>query len=718
MAILGRAADDAEAIFRAGQRAEAAGDTVNALMLYARAADLDPDNLRFLLQQNRLQIRTGQLVETVLGPDPEDEAGRAAFRLATEQLSPSDVLGGEEALPPPLLRDSGERHSFDLRGTARLIFEEVGEAYGIDVVFEADYQEPAAFTYRIQNATLNEALRVLEATANSFVVPLNDDTALVLRDTAQNRTDRSPMVAALIPIPDRMSVEDAQEIASGVQQTMELRRIAVDAGRRAIFLRDQESKVLAARKILSDLARPRAQIAVEVELLSVSRNSSLEYGLSLPTSFPVINFSSFLNNMPAAAVNVALFGGGRTLLGMGIADASAFATLSRGSSQTLLRSQVVSLDGQQVSMHVGDRYPIVTGRYGDPGDPTTSTPLTTFQDLGLTMDLTPAVHADGEVSLAVEAEFSVLGATAVNDIPIISTRAFQGTTRLKFGEWAVIAGLAVTSTGNETTGIPLLSQIPWVGGVFRRNSVTQDSGQVLIVLKPRLLSLPPWETPAPAMWVGTETNPVSVFSEPAEASSEITLAQAPPSGRVGWTSTSGQAEVNIAGLEARATSGDAAGWTPASGQQEVKAARLEARATSRNTVGRTSTSGQQTPIPDQQPAFSALLPPDRAEGLPQQPRDPSRCVMLGDVLCGIVADLSGGLRLPGQPRQIAGQHGLLLGPMLHPQARVLGDALDGLPGGEDHRLADTHHPDRDPGGFPCRGIAQISANIDGGGVAP
>jgi hypothetical protein len=36
-------------------------------------------------------------------------------------------------------------------------------------------------------------------------------------------------------------------------------------------------------------------------------------------------------------------------------------------------------------------------------------------------------------------------------------------------------------------------------------------GQTLIVLKPHLVSLPPWETPSPVLWVGTETKPLSLY---------------------------------------------------------------------------------------------------------------------------------------------------------------------------------------------------------------
>jgi general secretion pathway protein D len=505
--------DDPEDLFRAGRRAEAAGDTLAAFLLYARAAALKPASDFYAQQRMLLQARVAQSAITTIR-EPADAAERMAFRIATEELSPTDAIEGQRAVQPPRLRDPATRRDFDLRGTGRSLWEAVGQAFGVTMLFPADYQSAAATTFRVGQVTLEEALRILETVTSSFVVPIRADQAMVFNDTQQNRTDYVPNVSVSIPIPERFSIQEAQELASGLQQTMELRHIAVDAGRRVIFIRDQEAKVMGARKIVADLARLRAQVSIEVEFLSVARNSALVYGMSLPTTTPVVNFGDFLNNMITSVPgynNFATFGGGATLLGMGITDASAFATLSRASADSLIRTQMTVLDGQQATLHIGDRYPIVTGRFGDPAGGQEATPITQYAEIGLILQLTPVVHSGGEMTLDLEAEYSVLGATQNNGIPIISSRKFQGVSRLKFGEWGVIAGLVTTVASDDVTGIPGLAQIPWLGRLFRRNGVVRDSGQVLVVIKPHLTALPHWEEPSRPLYIGTETKLVSVF---------------------------------------------------------------------------------------------------------------------------------------------------------------------------------------------------------------
>ena len=86
-------------------------------------------------------------------------------------------------MPTHLVSTAGTR-SFDLRSDARSTFEKVGEEFGIRMLFEPGYQGPAAFPFRTGELSMAETLRILEAMTNSLVEPVNERTALVIRDTA------------------------------------------------------------------------------------------------------------------------------------------------------------------------------------------------------------------------------------------------------------------------------------------------------------------------------------------------------------------------------------------------------------------------------------------------------------------------------------------------------------------------------------------------------
>jgi general secretion pathway protein D len=515
-----RAADEAARVFAAGEKAVRAGDTLRAYILYSEAARLDPGNARYAQRQAALQgaaVLSQPAQTSAQTPAPKMDP---AIETLEAQLKADGTVEGVElaAAPPPALSPAPGRHSFDLKETPQVLFEKVAGTYGIHVTFDEAYMPTSpSVTFRITDATAAEALRALEAATDSFLVPLGEHAALVARDTAQKRTELTPVMAVAAPIPERLTVQDAQEILTAVQQTLEIRRITLDSAKRVVYFRDTVSKALTARQMFMNLSRGRAQVEVDVEFLSVGRTSNLSYGLALPTAAAILDFGKVFQNTPSSAIanSFFTFGGGSTLLGLGIANAAAFATLTKSSAQTLLRSQIVALDGQASTLHVGDRYPVITASFSgttvsQTQDPSLSSSIR-FEDLGLVLKITPTVHEGMEVTLDVDAQFKTLGSGSFNGIPVIDSRQYQGKVRLKDGEWAVVAGLVSATDAETPTGVAGLSNLPLIGGLFTHHTHQQDRSETLLVLKPRLVSLPPWEDATPALWTGTETRPVSPF---------------------------------------------------------------------------------------------------------------------------------------------------------------------------------------------------------------
>ena len=124
------------------------------------------------------------------------------------------------------------------------------------------------------------------------------------------------------------------------------------------------------------------------------------------------------------------------------------------------------------------------------------------------MKLTPRIHGTDEVSLDIDAEFKVLGSESLNGIPVISTRKLTSKVRLKNDQWAIVAGMMSLSEARSMSGLAGLAQIPGLGALVRQNDKSRDSSEVIIVLKPHLLSLPPDEVLTRSVWVGTETRPL------------------------------------------------------------------------------------------------------------------------------------------------------------------------------------------------------------------
>jgi type II secretory pathway component GspD/PulD (secretin) len=202
---------------------------------------------------------------------------------------------------------------------------------------------------------------------------------------------------------------------------------------------------------------------------------------------------------------------------VGIANLQLVASLTRSNSNLLLHASARSIDGQPATIHVGQKYPILTGAFigtsgltGLPGSNTfTPPPSFTFEDLGLSLKATPHVHGTEEVTLMVEAEFKVLGGTALNGIPIISNRSLKSDVTLKMGEWVVVAGLIDDEDARTIAGIAGVAGIPVIGPLTRSTTRNTSSDQVLILLRPTLLTAPPDESLTHIFRMGAEMRPLT-----------------------------------------------------------------------------------------------------------------------------------------------------------------------------------------------------------------
>jgi hypothetical protein len=506
------AAVTAEQLYKDAQQAERAGQTARAYVLYAQAAAADPANLSYWERAQALRPIASLLKQTA-PPDAgfsPDKIDPTLFGTITDH----ELDQARKPLPPPQLQATPGRQDFDLRGDSKALWEQVAGAFHLMVVFETQYQPTRTLRFQLTGADYRDALLALEAATNSYLTPVSERLIFVANDTPQKRTEFENNAALVIPFPETVTVQELQEVATGVRGTLDMQKLMVDTQRHLILLRDRVTKVRLAEKLFQDLLRPRPQVAIDVEILTTDRTSSLNYGLTMPTAVPLVSFVTrryLTTSIPSGFATFMTFGGGASLLGLGVTSAQLFANVSKSSASTLLNSEVVAIDGQPSTLHVGDKFPLVTNAYiggkSGGGQVFTPPPTFSFEDLGLMLKVTPRIHGPDEVSLEVDAEFKLLGAGVVDGIPVISSRKYESKVRLRTGEWAVLAGLMTRSEARTITGIPGLTTIP----LLRSNKITRDEGETLIVLKPHLLILPPTETPTWRAWCGSETRLAAGF---------------------------------------------------------------------------------------------------------------------------------------------------------------------------------------------------------------
>jgi hypothetical protein len=528
-ATLAAQAPTAADIYLRGRRAERAGRMAEAYILYSQAAAMAPENRTYWLRSQA--VRTRAALEAKVGEQPLPQVDTSTSDAADEDPAPpipeatlAERRQARPLLPTPELKAKAGTQSFDIRGNARDLYEKVARAYDLGCVFDEDFNAPAQIRFDVKDLDYRDALHALEAATGSFIVAVNERLFLAVKDTPQKRTEREPTAAIELRLPEAATQQDFNTAVTAVQQAFAIEKVAFDTQNNSVILRDRISKVIPARLMFQDLMSPRAEVVIEVRFLEVTRNDAITYGIALQNSFSLTALSKRLHNIVTVPTNVAgliTFGGGKTLMGIGIINDALVAKMSEGSSKLLLETELRSADNMPATFHVGDKYPILTSGYFGPqsfyqGTGSTAgqtaytpPPAFTFEDLGLTLKVTPSVHGTDGVAMDIESEFKVLGGGSINGIPVVSNRSFKSRADLQAGEWAAIAGLMETREAHSIAGVAGLSRIPFLAPLTSTHDKNSDSSQVLLLVRPHLVSLPSRPGLNHAFRIGTENRPLT-----------------------------------------------------------------------------------------------------------------------------------------------------------------------------------------------------------------
>lgn len=158
--------------------------------------------------------------------------------------------------------------------------------------------------------------------------------------------------------------------------------------------------------------------------------------------------------------------------------------------QVISSPTLMALNNQEAVLQVGDQVPIITRTaesVEDAGAPVVNS--VELRDTGIILNIVPRVNSVGGVLLDIEQEASRVVETTTSgiDSPTIQQRRVRTRVSLSDGEALVLGGLIQEGTQRSTEGVPILSKVPVVGGLFRNRSDRLDRTELLIFVRPHVV---------------------------------------------------------------------------------------------------------------------------------------------------------------------------------------------------------------------------------------
>ncbi len=275
-------------------------------------------------------------------------------------------------------------------------------------------------------------------------------------------------------------------------------RIIADNDNNSLLILAAPADFETIQSALKQLDVPRRQVKVEVLVAEVKLTDDLKYGIEwFIRSRPGVtgalrNSNNTLGRVPLVpgatdVRSVIPVARGLQLIDVVGGDVRAVlqALGEENKSQTLSTPNVTVLDNEKATINVGAQISVDTGTTTGTGGVTQTSRQ--YINTGVILSVTPRINAGGRVTLEINQEISTpVGAAGGN--PNIDTRKAQTVVNVGSGETMVLAGLIQRIRGSAAEGLPLLSKIPILGGLFGTQSFKDERTELVILITPVVIN--------------------------------------------------------------------------------------------------------------------------------------------------------------------------------------------------------------------------------------
>lgn len=329
----------------------------------------------------------------------------------------------------------------------------------------------------IHELPLTAALDIITAAKGLSYRKIDD---VILVSSQENLTKYNNSVAAY-----KLNYVPAQDIAEPLKALFNNGKLTIDPLTNTILFTGSTAEEQRLRSALTALDVPSQQVTLEAKIIAVNREQSDNLGINWNwDTIPQRNEDHKSDNADSDNSSDNEYFGGSFKFWHGYTfnfNAALNALFADGKAKILATPRIITVPGKEASIFIGDHIPVQTEKHDSSGTYT----ATEYLDAGIKLSYTPIVSSDSKtITASVHTEVST--PTLVSEIRNykITSRTADTNVRMRSGETLVIGGLINEEEQKSIQKIPLLSNIPLLGELFKNRTTRKVKTEVLMILTP------------------------------------------------------------------------------------------------------------------------------------------------------------------------------------------------------------------------------------------
>jgi type IV pilus assembly protein PilQ len=299
----------------------------------------------------------------------------------------------------------------------------------------------------------------------------------------QEVKEQEPLITEYLPV-DFAKAEDIEPII--VLSKKEGAKKSIDKRTNTIVIKDTASNIEEAKKTVAQFDTPVKQIMIEARIVDASENFSRDLGLKWDSTSGAEHTNlngdggemtiggNFSTNAPNTEWgNIGINFARLTSSGLGTLalDATLALAESEGTAKVISAPKVIASNNEKATISRGTTF------YPPPSENVQPQPI----EGELRLTVTPNVSPNDYVTMDINVEDRTATTTSK------SGKTIETKLVVKSGETFVIGGIFTESTRDNSTGFPVLKDIPLLGWLFKAKNKQTEKTELLIFITPTVL---------------------------------------------------------------------------------------------------------------------------------------------------------------------------------------------------------------------------------------